>query len=309
MKIVYLDASSIGETDLSEIASLGELVTYPNSTREEALARVGDCEVLIVNKIKVDRELLSRAPKLRLVCESATGVNNIDLTAAKERGIVVRNVAGYSTDSVVQATFTHLLSLAGNAPYLDDCVKSGRYSKGKLFTDVSQPFTELAGKTMGIIGMGTIGSKVALVASAFGMRVVYFSTSGTNHCTLYPALGLVELLETSDVVSVHAPLNERTEGLIGERELKRMKKTAFLLNLGRGGIVDEEALSRAVDDGWIAGAALDVFKEEPLAEESPLLHLRHPERVRYSPHTAWASRESLQRLVSCVADNIRKGGY
>lgn len=309
MKIVYLDASSIGTTDLGEIASLGEFVSYPNSTSEEAKQRVGDCEVLIINKIKVNRDLLNHAPRLRLICESATGINNIDIEAAKERGIVVRNVAGYSTDSVVQATFTHLLSLAGNAPYLDECVKSGRYSRGKLFTDVSHPFTELSGKTMGIIGMGTIGSKVASVASAFGMRVVYFSTSGTNHCTTYPSLALEELLGEADVVSIHAPLNARTLGLIGDKELHLMKPTAFLLNLGRGGIVSETALAKAIDEGVIAGAALDVFEEEPLPSTSPLLHLQHPERISLSPHTAWASRESLGRLVSCVAENIRKGGY
>ena len=207
MKIVYLDAATMGDTPLDDISALGESVCYDNSTYEEALNRVSDCEVLIINKVKVDRELLSNAPALKLVCEAATGVNNIDLEACEERGIPVRNVAGYSTDSVVQATFMHILSLLGNAPYFDLAVKSGRYSKSGLFTDVSKPFIEIFGKTMGIIGMGAIGNKVAKIAQAFGMNVVYYSTSGTSHCKEYPSLLLEELMLKADVISIHAPLN------------------------------------------------------------------------------------------------------
>ena len=305
MKIVFLDAATLGETPLDEIAALGELVTYPFSTRAEALERVGDCEVLIVNKVRVDEELLSRAPRLRLICESATGVNNIDLEAAAARGIPVRNAAGYSTEAVVQSTFMHLLSLAGFAPYFDDCVKSGRYSAGTLFCDISHPYPELGGKTLGVIGMGTIGTRVAAVASAFGMHVVYYSTSGTSHNTDYPSVPLDALLRQSDAVTIHAPLNARTKGLIGAAELRQMKPSAFLLNLGRGGIVDEAALAQAVDEGVIAGAALDVFVSEPMPADHPLLHVRHPERFRFTPHVAWASREALGRLVHQVAENIR----
>lgn len=305
MKIVFLDAATLGDTPLDEIAELGELVCYPFSSREESLERVGDCEVLIINKVRVDEDLLSRAPRLRLICEAATGVNNIDLEAAAARGIPVRNAAGYSTEAVVQSTFAHLLSLAGFSPYFDDCVKSGRYSAGTLFCDISHPYTELAGKTLGIIGLGTIGTRVAAVASAFGMEVIYYSTSGTSHNTDYPRVPLDELLARADVVSVHAPLNERTKGLIGAQELRKMKPTAFLLNLGRGGIVDEAALAEAVDAGVIAGAALDVYVKEPLPADNPLLHVRHPERFRFTPHTAWASREALVRLVNQVAGNIR----
>ena len=307
MKIVYLDASTLGDTPMDEIKSLGEFVPYANSTRQESLERVGDCDVLMVNKVIVDDELMSRAPKLKLICESATGVNNIDLKAAERRGIIVRNVAGYSTDAVVQATYTHLLSLVGYSDYFDNYVKSGRYSSCGMFTDVSHPFMELAGKTMGIIGMGTIGSKVATVASAFGMKVVYYSTSGTSHCTLYPSLPLEELLACSDVVSIHAPLNERTNGLLKEAQLNMMKPSAILINMGRGGIVDEADLAAAVDKGTIAGAALDVFVQEPLPYDHPLLNISNKDRLRLSPHSAWASRESLLRLVSMVADNIRKG--
>ena len=305
MKIVFLDADTLGATPTSEFASLGEFVSYPTSTREEALARVGNCDTLIINKIIVDAALMDAAPKLKLICVTATGVNNIDLVEAEKRGIAVRNVSGYSTDSVVQSTFAHLLSLLGDSPYFDDCVKSGRYSSMSIFCDISHPYTEIVGKTLGIIGLGAIGKRVAAIAGMFGMKVIYYSTSGTSHSKLYPSVSLDELLESSDVVSIHAPLNERTRSLIGQAQLAKMKKSALLLNLGRGGIVDEEALAFAVDNGVIAGAALDVFEKEPLPATSPLLHLRHPERFRFSPHTAWASREALARLVSKVADNIR----
>ena len=307
MKIVFLDAATLGDTPLTPISALGELVCYPRSTAAEALQRVGDCEVLIVNKVKVTRELLAAAPALKLVCEAATGVNNIDLDACAERGIPVRNVAGYSTDSVVQSTFMHLLSLFGDAPYFDAAVKSGDYSRSGLFTDVSRPFIELTGKMLGVIGMGTIGQQVARIATAFGMRVIYFSTSGTGHCKDYPSVDLDTLLADSDAVSIHAPLNERTAGLLGAAELARMKPTAFLINMGRGGIVDEQALVEAVDGGTIAGAALDVFTQEPLPLDHPFLHARRPERFRFTPHTAWASEEARRRLVALMAANIEKG--
>ena len=307
MKITYLDAATMGDSSLAPIEALGELVCWPNSTAEEALERVADCEVLITNKVKVTRELLAAAPALRLVCEAATGVNNIDLKACEERGIPVRNVAGYSTESVVQETFMHILSLLGNSPYFDDAVKSGRYSASGLFTDVSRPFIEMAGKRMGIIGMGAIGSRVAKVAEAFGMEVVYFSTSGTGHCKEYPSIGLDELMSSSEVISIHAPYSERTAGLVGERELRLMKPSAVIVNMGRGGIVDENALAKVIDEDAIGGAALDVFTAEPLPSDSPLLHTRHPEKLRFTPHTAWASVEARRRLIASIAENIAKG--
>ena len=305
MKIVFLDAATMGDVSFAPIEQLGELVCYDRSTPEEALERVGDCEVMIINKVKVTPELIDAAPKLRLICEAATGVNNIDLAYAAQKGIPVRNAVGYSTDSVVQATFMHILSLVGNAPYFDKVVKSGDYSASGLFTDVSVNWWELAGKTIGIIGLGNIGSRVAKVAEAFGMKVCYYSTSGTSHCKDYPSLPLDELMETADVISIHAPLNERTDGLIGERELKLMKKSAFIVNMGRGGIVSEAALAKAIDEELIAGAALDVFVTEPLPQDNPLLHTRHPERLRLAPHVAWASAQARTRLTAIIAENIR----
>ena len=307
MKIVFLDAATVGDTSLEPIAKLGELFWWPTSTPEEARDRVGECEVLIVNKVKVDEALLEAAPSLKLVCEAATGVNNIDLDACAARGIPVRNVAGYSTDSVVQETFMHILTLMGNGPYFDHTVKSGDYSRGKIFTDVSKPFFEITGKTLGIIGMGTIGSKVAKVGEAFGMKVIYYSTSGTGHCKEYPSVPLEQLMKESDVISVHAPFNPRTAGLVGEKELRLMKPTAFIVNMGRGGIVVEDALAKVIDEGVIGGAGLDVFVTEPLPEDHPLIHTRHPEKLSLTPHTAWASVEARQRLIEAIAANIAQG--
>lgn len=305
MKIVFLDAATLGDTSLTPIAALGELVTYPVCSPEEALERVVEAEVLIINKIKVTRELIAAAPKLRLICEAATGINNIDVPAAAERGIPVKNVAGYSTDSVAQLTWAHILSLMGQTPYFDGRVKDGTYSASGIFTDLTLNWNELAGKTLGVIGMGAIGSKVAKIGEAFGMKVVYYSTSGTSHCSEYVSLPLDEFLAASDVVTIHAPLSDRTKGLIGANELRMMKESAVLVNAGRGGIVSESALAEAVDGGVIAGAALDVFDREPLPADSPLLSVRHPERFRFTPHTAWASVEARQRLVTAIAENIK----
>lgn len=307
MKIVFLDAATMGDVSFKPIEQYGDLVCYDRSTPQEALERAADCDVLIVNKVLVTPELIDAASRLKLICESATGVNNIDLEYAASKGIPVRNAVGYSTSSVVQATFMQILSLMGEGQYYDDCVKSGKYSAMDMFTDPSVSWTELEGKQIGIIGMGNIGSRVAKIAEAFGMKVCYFSTSGTGHCKEYPCLSLDELLKTSDVVSIHAPLNERTSGLIGKAELSLMKPTALLVNMGRGGIVDEAALAAAVDDGLIAGAALDVFVKEPLPADNPLLHVKHPERLRLAPHAAWASVEARIRLVQQIADNIAKG--
>ena len=307
MKIVFLDAGTMGTSSLAPIERQGELTAWPNSTPDEAVRRVGDCDVLIVNKIKVNDRLLEAAPKLRLVCEAGTGINNIDVEACSRHGVMVRNVAGYSTDSVVQETFMHILNLLGNGAYFDNVVKSGAYSRSGLFTDYSRPFIEMAGKTLGIVGLGAIGAKVAKIGVAFGMKVIYYSTSGTSHSTEYPSVPLDRLMRESDVVSVHAPYNERTAGLVGEKELRMMKPKSIIVNMGRGGIVVEEALAKVIDEGVIGGAGLDVYSTEPIPADHPLLRTRHPERLSLTPHVAWASIEARERLIQSIADNIAKG--
>ena len=297
----------MGDVSFEPFEKLGDFTRYENSTPEEARERVRDLDVLLINKVIVDKELIDSAPNLKLICIAATGVNNIDVEYAASKGIPVRNAVGYSTDSVVQTTFMHILSLVGGAPYFDESVKSGSYSRSGMFTDTKWNWWELAGKTIGIIGMGNIGQKVARIAEAFGMKVCYYSTSGTGHCKDYPCLSLEELLKTSDIVSVHAPLNERTLNLIGQEQLSMMKPQAYLVNVGRGAIIVEEDLAQAVDDGVIAGAGVDVFVTEPLPESHPYLRMRHPERMRLSPHIAWASIEARDRLIGIMAENIQKG--
>lgn len=305
LKIVFLDASTLGSVSLAAIEALGSLECHATSTPAQAMERVGEADIIITNKVVVDAALMDAAPKLKLICEAATGVNNIDLEAAAQRGIAVKNVAGYSTDSVVQLTFALLLELVNRTALYDKWVKDGSYSNCGIFTDPRNPFMELGGKTWGIIGMGAIGSRVARAAQAFGMKVIYFSTSGTGHCKDYPCVDMDTLLAQSDVISIHAPLNERTNGLIGEGELSKMKSSAFLVNIGRGPIVKEDALAAAIDKAEIAGAALDVFVKEPLPADNPLLTCRHPERLVFTPHIGWASKEAIERLVEGIAENIR----
>ena len=307
MKIAFLDAATMGNVSFEPFERLGEFVSYDNSTPEEARERVRDIDVLLINKVLVDKALIDSAPNLKLICIAATGVNNIDVECAASKGIPVRNAVGYSTDSVVQSTFMHILSLVGGAPYFDASVKSGNYSRSGMFTDPNWNWWELAGKTIGIIGLGNIGKKVAHIAEAFGMNVCYFSTSGTGHCKDYPSLSLEELLRKSDIVSIHAPLNERTKDLIGREQLALMKPSAYLVNMGRGAIVVEKVLADAVDAGVIAGAGIDVFVTEPVPEDHPYLKMAHPERMRLAPHVAWASVEARKRLVGIMAENIAKG--
>ena len=297
----------MGDASLAEIAALGELVTYPSSTPQEARERAKDADVALLNKVIVDKEFLDAAPKLKLVCEAGTGINNIDVKLCEERGVIVRNVAAYSTDSVAQTAWMHILNLAGRVFHYNSFVHDGSYSHNVVHVDYRHPFTELSGKTLGVVGMGAIGQKVAAIAKAFGMDVIYYSTSGTNHCKEYPAVSLEILLAESDVITIHAPYNERTAGLIGYEQFKMMKRTAFLVNTGRGGIAVEADLARALDDGLIAGAGIDVYVKEPLPLDSPLMKLQHPERLLLSPHIAWYSTEARARLAHEMAENIKKG--
>ena len=306
MKLVVLDAETLGEDlDLSPLKRFGELNVYPRTSADETAERIRNAEVVITNKVILDRETLMMAPRLKLVCIAATGMNNVDLEAAKGMGIAVKNVAGYSTPSVVQHTFALLFYLNEQLSYYDRFVKEGSWSRGELFTHLGRPFSEIAGKNWGIIGLGTIGSEVGRIAETFGAKVSYYATSGTPHSERYPHKELDTLLHESEIVSIHAPLSERTRGLIGERELALLPEGAILLNLGRGGIVDETALAAELDRRELY-AGLDVTENEPLPEDSPLLKLKHPERLLITPHIAWASREARGRLLQGIVKNIEE---
>lgn len=303
-KIVFLDEYSIAGRDLSSITSQGEYVAYENTRKEDVVERLMGADVAITNKVLIDGEAMRQLPDLKLICVAATGMNNVDLEAAKELGIVVKNAVGYSTTSVAETTLASALALARNIVYFDEYFHDGRYSKADRAFCYDRFTFELRGKKWGIIGLGNIGREVARLATAFGCEVRYFSTSGTKREEAYPSMELKEMLEWCDILSVHSPLNERTRGLVGREELKVMKPTSLVINVARGGIIDEEALAEALDNGWVAAAALDVFSVEPL-RESPLYNIKDRYRLLASPHNAWSAAEAIDRLIECVANNIR----
>lgn len=305
MKIVFLDEYSICNRDLSEIKSLGDYVGYQTTTPDEVVERCKDAEVVISNKVVLDAEIIASLPKLKLICVAATGMNNVDLEAAAERGIEVKNAVGYSTFAVAETTLCSALALLREVTYYDNYFKSGEYAAAERIFNFNRPTAQLRGKRWGIIGMGNIGREVARLAEAFGCEVSYCSTSGVTRDEQYPALSLNELLSASDIVSVHCPLNERTLNLIAKEELEKMKSSAILINVARGGIVNEAALADALNEGTIRGAALDVFTSEPL-RESPLYNLKEPYRLLASPHNAWSSVEAIDRLVECITQNIKQ---
>jgi lactate dehydrogenase-like 2-hydroxyacid dehydrogenase len=307
MTIVFLDADTIGFTkNLERLSGMGNVRYFPVTSHRDTLARIGDAEIVITNKVVVDAAVMDACPSLRLICVAATGMNNVDLDHAKNRNIQVKNVAGYSTESVVQLTFSLLLCLTNKIRYYDTYTKSGAYSRNDVFTYFAEDFRELSGKCFGIIGLGAIGKRVAEVATAFRAKVFYHSTTGRNLVNPYPHLSLAELLSTSDIVSVHCPLTPETRNLIGYSRLSQMKSTAFLLNTGRGGIINEADLARALDEGLIAGAGLDVLELEPPRPDNPLFAIQHPEKIIVTPHLAWASNESRERLTEGIIKNINE---
>lgn len=307
MKIVFLDAKSIGEDiDLSGYDQLGEVVRYPYSTPEEARERTRDADVIILNKTEINEQSIGEADKLKLVCVTATGTNNLDKAYLAERGIEWRNVAGYSTESVAQHTFALLFYLMEKLRYYDDYVKNENYVNDSMFTHFDHRFNELSGKTWGIIGLGNIGRRVADIAKCFGCRVIYFSTSGKNNQKGYNRVSFDKLLEQSDIVSVHAPLTDDTLGLMNREAFARMKPGAVFLNLGRGPIVDEAALTEALNTGMIAAAGLDVLSQEPMSEDNPLRSIKDSERLIITPHIAWASIEARTRLMEIILEQIKE---
>ena len=307
MKIVFLDAKSIGEDiDLSGYDQLGEVVRYPYTTPEEARERTRDADVIILNKTEINEQSIGEADKLKLVCVTATGTNNLDKAYLAERGIEWRNVAGYSTESVAQHTFALLFYLMEKLRYYDDYVKNENYVNDSMFTHFDHRFNELSGKTWGIIGLGNIGRRVADIAKCFGCRVIYFSTSGKNNQKGYNRVSFDKLLEQSDIVSVHAPLTDDTLGLMNREAFARMKPGAVFLNLGRGPIVDEAALTEALNTGMIAAAGLDVLSQEPMSEDNPLRSIKDSERLIITPHIAWASIEARTRLMEIILEQIKE---
>lgn len=306
MKIVFLDVKTMGDVpNLNLFEAFGQVSYYQTTTPEQVAERISRADIVIVNKVMLEQAALEKAPNLKLICVAATGINNVDLAYAGQKGIQVKNVADYSTHSVAQLTFALLLHLLHNIAYFDNYVKQGGYSQNDIFTHIGGGFRELHGKRYGIIGLGNIGRQVARIAEAFGAEVVYYSASGRNTSQPYAQLSLAELMATSDVISIHAPLNEHTADLIGFRELQQMKSSALLINVGRGGIIREADLAAALDQDLLAGAALDVFEQEPIRPDNPLLAVKNKHKLLLTPHIAWASLEARTLLLEKVGQNIR----
>jgi len=305
MHIVLLDAKTLGkDLDLGILEKFGTLTTYETTAEEQTLERIKIADIIITNKVVITANMMEKTPKLKLICIAATGMNNVDLDAAKVNNILVKNVIGYSTKSVVQHTFAMTLYLLEQMAYYDTTVKDGSWGRSKLFTDVSRPFYEISGKKWGIIGLGNIGQEVAKIAEAFGAEVSYYSTSGKNLKHAYPHKSLEFILKDSDIISIHAPLNDDTYELINEMNLSYIKEDAILLNLGRGGIIDETDLSYELDRKRFY-AGLDVLEKEPMHENNRLSQVKHKERLLITPHIAWASIEARKKLLDGIVKNIK----
>ena len=307
MKIVFLDAKTIGEDiDLSSFDALGEVVKYPFSTPEEARERTKDADVIVLNKVEINERSIGEAERLKLVCVTATGTNNLDKEYLAKRGIEWRNVAGYSTESVAQHTFALLFYLLEKMRYYDDYVKTEKYVGDVTFTHFANVFHELAGMTWGIVGLGNIGRRVAEIARCFGCNVIYYSTSGKNHNDEYQRVEFDELLSKSDIVSVHAPLDENTRNLFDKSAFDQMKQSAIFINVGRGPIVVEQDLVDALNEGQLAAAGLDVLSVEPMTEQNPMRSIKDSNRLIITPHIAWASVEARTRLMKTISGQIKE---
>lgn len=305
MNIVLLETQSLGDdVDLSCFERLGSVTKYSLTSKEEVAGRVEDADIVVANKAPMCEDTLKDAKKLKLIALTATGTNNIDFDYMKLRGIKVANVKGYSTMSVVQHTFALLFYVYEKMRYYDEYVKLGGYCKSPVFSVFDKKFNELAGKKFTVVGLGDIGSKVIEVAKAFGCDVRYYSTTGNNNNSLYKRVSFDEMIKESDIISIHAPLNETTRNMFGIEQFRNMKKEAVILNLGRGGIINEKDLAIALKEEMIAGAGIDVVEVEPIREDNPLLEIKDSTKLVITPHIGWATLEARTRVIEEVYLNI-----
>ncbi len=303
--IVFLDANTLGaDINIKPLETFGNLTVIPDCKIEDIANAIQEATIVITNKKSLGKRELEHAKRVSLICECATGYNNIDIAYCKQHNITVCNISGYATNGVAQHTFALLLDLFDKNTYYHSYITSGAYSANPLFTHFENTFYELSDKRWGIVGMGAIGQKVANIATAFGAHVQYFSTSGKNKQQPYPCVDFDTLLTTSDIISIHAPLNEQTENLFTTKQFVKMKKSAYIINVGRGKIIHEASLAKALMEDQIAGAGLDVFSQEPLEKESPLLQVP-ADKLRMSPHIAWATKEARERIVQELVLNIQ----
>lgn len=307
MNIIFLDAKSIGtDIDLSAFDTLGVVTKYDFTKDNELATRAPDADVLILNKTNINESTLGEAANVKLICVTGTGTNTLDKEFLKERNIPWTNVTNYSTNSVAQHTFAMLFYLLENLSYYDKYVRQGNYVDDTTFRHYENRFHELNNMTFGIIGLGNIGRRVASIASAFGAKVIYYSPSNSKEQEGYNKVDLDTLLKQSDIISIHAPLNQYTESLINKEALSKMKPSAILLNLGRGQIVVEEDLCEALENDEIAAAGLDVLAIEPMEANSPYLRLLHSNKLFLTPHIGWASVETRTNLMAIILNQIKE---
>lgn len=305
MKIVILERGSVGaDVGVEELSRFGEVEAYENSLPEDIAGRVADADIIIANKMPVNEKTIGSASGVKLICQFATGYDNIDIDYCRSRGIAVANVSDYCTAAVVQHTFALTFYLLEHLRFYDDYVKEGHYAQQERFSYFDRVYTELAGKTWGIVGMGNIGRSVAAAAKAFGCEVIRYSTSGVTREESCRSVDLPTLLRESDVLSLHCPLNDRTRYLIDREALGQMKRSAILINVARGAVVNNADLAEALKAGTIAAAGLDVVEQEPIAADNPLMEIRDSDRLIITPHMAWASREARKRVVEEAGKNI-----
>lgn len=306
MKLVVLERNSVGtDVDVSCFEKFGEVEYYPNTVAENTAERVRDADIVIANKAPMNESTLKDAPNVKLICLFATGFDNVDLAYCKSRGIKVANVVNYSTATVVQHTLLLALALEEKLIHYDNYVKSGEYGAQDRFSNFDRSFGELEGKTWGIVGMGNIGRGVARVVQTLGCKVIFYSASGKSSCTEYERVEFDKLLARSDILSLHCPASDRTRGLINKEALSKMKKSAILINVARGPVVETQALYDALTEGQIAAAGLDVLEKEPISRDNPLATIKDSTKLIITPHMAWASIEARTRVVEEVMKNIQ----
>ena len=298
MKIVFLDALTLGDVDFERFRSLGEVEIYQTTSKDETLERVKDADIVVTNKVVIDKEIMDKS-NIKFIQIAATGMNNVDLEYAKKKGIIVKNVAGYSTKAVIQHTFALVLGLINKICYFDEYTRE-EYPNSKIFTHIQNWF-EISDKRWGIIGLGEIGRGVGRLAKSFGAEVVYYSTSGKNQNREFKRVELDELLKTSKIISIHAPLNENTKNLLNKDNLKLIQDGAILVNVGRGGIINEKDLAEILERKDIF-VGLDVFEREPINADNPLLKSK---KVIFTPHIAWTSIEAREKLMDGIYENIK----
>ena len=303
MKIVFLDALTLGDVDFDRFKNLGEVVIYEITKPQETLDRVKDADIVVTNKVVIDKDIMDKS-NIKFIQIAATGMNNVDLEYAKKKGIIVKNVAGYSTNSVIQHTFALVLGLLNRICYFDNYTREV-YPNSDIFTHIVDWF-EINGKTWGIIGLGEIGRGVGKLAKSFGAEVIYYSTSGKNQNSEFKRVSLEELLKTSDIISIHAPLNENTKNLLNKDNLNLIKDKAILVNVGRGGIINENDLANILEKKDIF-VGLDVFSREPINKDNPLLKFK--EKTLLTPHVAWTSKEARKKLMDKIYENIKNFVY